>query len=124
MLLRAVRINAEITLAHKLKGIACLCIPKTTLQAAASQSDQGIRVDVFFKCIGIRWVFGAEQPIIKPNLGLNAVNCTDPMERALNLAAVRGIAALACRVIGAVQANDMAVVIRFVACAGDEISAL
>ena len=95
MLRSAVRIGAEVALAHKLKGISRLCTGKRIIKLAAGKHGEGIWVKIIRKggnallVAGIRCV---EKTVVKAQLGVKAVVCAYPVEGTFYLSAVRRFA--------------------------------
>ena len=130
-------IKAEIPKAHELearRGLALLFglvvrrgdVAHARLDLAAGQHLERIGVhagkEILVRAVGCGV---AEQLAVNTHLGVQRGRGVDPVDRrALNLAAVGGIAARRVRVVLGVDLDDVAVFILLAARAGDEVRAL
>ena len=130
-------IKAEIPKAHELKarrGLALLFglvvrrgdVAHARLDLAAGQHLERIGVhagkEILVRAVGCGV---AEQLAVNTHLGVQRGRGVDPVDRrALNLAAVGGIAARRVRVVLGVDLDDVAIFILLAARAGDEVRAL
>ena len=119
-------IEAEVALTHELEAVFELRVGESGLHLRLL-NDHGVRVQVIvpvFAFRDLRRIFQREQVIDEAHFGIHSVCCRDPVDGALNLAAIWRFAALAQRVIDAVDYLDLAVCILFDALASDKVSAL
>ena len=108
---RSVRIDGEIAQALELEAIAGLGRSEARLEAAAGQHLQRLGIQVHLVIDAFRHVAGighGEEVLIEPHLGPHGMRGRDPVDRALHLAAVGGVAAAGGRIVGAVQLDDLA----------------
>ena len=131
-------VQAEITQTHELErgriraGAVLLLIKlgghllHLRLDLASGEDRQTVRVQAFqevlVRAVGL---LVGEQVVVQPHLGVQAVGGVHPVERrALDLAAVGGVAAPGIRVVSAEHLGDVAVLVLDAAGAGDQIRTL
>ena len=98
--------------AHELEFLTGLCILQAFFQLAALAHNNAFRVQVVLVIAalgdGVHVGLG-EQLVVQAHLGVDAVGSADPMDGALDLAAVGGVAVAGLQVGGAVDGSDAAV---------------
>lgn len=99
---------AEIALTHELEALARLCGTETRLYLAALEHFERIGVQKLEEIAGVRVLHG-EEVVVEAHFGVHGVLRIDPVDRrALDLAAVGGIAARRVRVVLGVDLDDVA----------------
>ena len=119
-------IEAEVALTHELEAVFELRVGESGFHLGLLH-DHRVRVQVIVPVFAFRdlsRIFEREQVINEAHFGIHSVCCRDPVDCALDLAAIRRFATLAERVIDAVDDLDLAVCILFDALASDKVSAL
>ena len=85
---------------------------------------QAVGVEVVEECLAFGSLVGSlggKQAVEHAHLGVDGVLCADPVQGSLHLAAVGGVATTGGRVVGAMDAGDVALGIFLHALGGDEI---
>ena len=106
---RGIDVHAEVTHALELEPVAGLGVLQAGFDDAVCQDLQGIRIEVRDEITAGFRVGIVEQPIVQAYFSGDAVRSGDPMDGALDLAAVGRVAAARGWVITAVQFHDLAV---------------
>lgn len=121
-------VEAEIAKTHELEGrgvlplavlhgVKLLCfLHERGFDLAASQHVERIRVQAGEEILGGIGLRIGEEVVILAHLSLDAVFFVDPMDRrALDLAAIGGIAAAGVRIVSRVDFHDISILVLFAA---------
>ena len=119
-------VQAEVSLPHELKAVVQSGVGERRFEFRLFD-DQGIRVDEVQRVFAfgdVARIFQREEVVVKADFGIDGGGRIDPVDGAFDFSAVGGVAALCRRVVGAVDAGDIAAFVLFHAFAFDEIGTL